>query len=199
MFDIDALKRIPKSCEPALVERLWQQAVDEAKWAVWPAFKHVRDEHAAIALHAIAGLKDSRAHLLRAGHAHSGGAGLRAAGELFAYASRSTNLPALLKRLQKDRAKFNDLLPIARIATEASLSGEKPDIVTFWGLVYLIAAADPADGVLLKVAEANARWGDAYGTLERVTKAAASARRVNPCGDSEANAGRRPVCRPASC
>lgn len=174
MFDIDALKKIPKSCEHALVERLWQQAVAEAKWAVWPAFKHVRDEHAAIALDAVARLGDSQAHLLRAGHTHGGGAGLRAAGEFFAYASRSTNLPALMKRLKKDRAKFDDLLPIARAAVEASLSIEKPDIVTFWGLVYLVAAADPADDVLAKVAEANARWGDAYQTFERVTKAAAS-------------------------
>lgn len=175
MFDIDALKKIPKSCEPALVERLWKHAVTEAKWAVWPAFKHVRDEHVAIALGAVAHLGDSQAHLLRAGHAHGGGAGLRAAGEYFAYVSRSTNLPALMKRLTKDRAKFEGLLPVARAAIEGALLGEKPDIVTFWGLVFLIAAADPSDDVLSKVAEANIRWGDPYDTFARVKKAAVGA------------------------
>ena len=173
MFDIDALKKVPKSCEPALVEKLWQQAVAESKWAVWPAFKHVRDEHAALALHSVDRLGDSQVHLLRAGHAHSGGAGLRAAGELFAYASRSNNLPALLKRLAKDRAKFDGLLPIIRAALEASVSGPAPDIITFWGLFYLVAAADSTDSLVAKVADANARWGDKHATFERVMKAAA--------------------------
>jgi hypothetical protein len=173
MFDIDALKKIPKSCEPELVERLWQQAVTESKWAVWPAFKHVRDEHAEIALRSVDRLGDSQVHLLRAGHTHSGASGLRAAGEFFAYASRSTNLPALMKRLAKDRLKFAGLLPITRSAIEVSVSGPAPDIITFWGLVYLVAAADPTDSVLAKVSDANARWGDKHATFERVMKAAA--------------------------
>lgn len=174
MFDINALKKIPKTTEPPLVRKLYQQAVEESVWALWGILKFVRDEHADILMTALADVEDSQVQLVRAGFDLAGAAGIRAAGEYFSYIRSSSHLPGLLKRLQKDHARFDELLPIAKEGLRRTITlEEEPDIVSFWGLVFLVKVAVPSDPLLAEVQAANERWQDEHGVWDRVTKAAA--------------------------
>ena len=43
--------------------------------------------------------------------------------------------------------------------------------MTFWGMVYLVIAANPKDPLIKKV-KAASEWGDEHGVFDRVMKAA---------------------------
>lgn len=169
----DVLKKpLSKTLELDLVETLYRKQLDESSWTFWRILKHVRDEHAAIAMKVLEGNDESEAELVRAAWAADGAEGLRAAGAFYAWAGSSTNLPGLFKRLKKDAAKFDALVPVMKKAIAALLPGDEPDTLTFWPMVWLVAHANPKDPLLAKLRKANDRWGDEYDTLNRVLASA---------------------------
>lgn len=154
---------LPELPEP-LVERIYARYVAERGWVLWRGLARIRDVHLPALLRALTKARDLpfEGVLVVAAHASGRAEGVRAAGAFFSFADKSTNLPALYKRLPKFTAA--DALVDG---IEAALAGFKTKdsmrvpMLPFYAAAHLLARERPGSKIWPSLERKCRAWGAA--------------------------------------
>ncbi|MFO0547953.1 MAG: hypothetical protein U0271_06175 [Polyangiaceae bacterium] len=172
------LKKLDKELEPKLLARVVAFYLEDAPYDLWPALKHVRKEHAPTVAAALAKSKELQARFACAAYERDPVAGLQRAGEIFAAFAKCSHLPGLWKSLTKnwDKLPASALADAAVAVLEDRKKGpDLTEIMPLYGLVFIVAKAQPKAPLLDVLRERSARWKGWEDTVERAITAAQSA------------------------